>query len=107
MDKDFIRLEGSLFWQRKEKICRFGVTFLQCQCVSLQLFVLFSPHPYLFFNQDRMTMTFLGFFINSANDLVDPQTGQTLEKGLISKPLRNGLKAQGVDFTTDMEKLKK
>ena len=76
--------------------------------VCLTIFILlFSPHPYLFFNQDRTTMTFLGFFINSAGDLVDPQTGQTLEKGLISKPLRDGLKAQGVDFATNIEASKK
>ncbi|XP_022796391.1 E3 ubiquitin-protein ligase rnf213-alpha-like isoform X1 [Stylophora pistillata] len=66
-----------------------------------------SPHPYLFFNQDHITMTFLGFFINSAGDLVDPQTSKTLEKGLMSKPLRNGLQAQGVDFATNMETSRK
>ena len=52
-------------------------------------------------------MTFLGFFINSAGDLVDPQTNRTLEKGLISKSLRNGLQAQRVDFATNIETFKK
>ncbi|PFX17552.1 E3 ubiquitin-protein ligase RNF213, partial [Stylophora pistillata] len=66
-----------------------------------------SPHPYLFFNQDRITMTFLGFFINSAGDLVDPQTSKTLERGLMSKCLRNGLQAQRVDFTTNLETSRK
>ena len=69
--------------------------------------LLFSPHPYLFFNQDHITMTFLGFFINSAGDLVDPQTSQTLEEGLMSQPLRNGLQARGVDFATNIETSKK
>ena len=69
--------------------------------------LLFSPHPYLFFNQDHITMTFLGFSINSAGDLVDPQSSETLEKGLMSKPLRNGLRAQGVDFETNIETSKK
>ena len=69
--------------------------------------LLFSPHPYLFFNQDHITMTFLGFFINSAGDLVDPQRSETLEKGLMSKPLQNGLRAQGVDFDTNIETSKK
>ena len=63
--------------------------------------VSFSPHPYLFFNQDHITMTFLGFYINSAGDLVDPQTRTTLEKGLMSKQLLTGLQAQGVDFATN------
>ena len=75
--------------------------------VSDVFLLLFSPHPYLFFNQDHITMTFLGFFINSAGDLVDPQTSQTLEKGLMSKPLRNGLQAQRVDFATNIETSKK
>lgn len=66
-----------------------------------------SPHPYLFFNEDRMTMTFLGFFINSTGDLIDPQTLRTLEKGLMSKHLRNGLQAQWVDFTANPENWKK
>ena len=70
-------------------------------------FVIRSPHPYLFFNQDHITMTFLGFYINSVGDLVDPQKGQILERRLMSKRLRNGLKAQRVDFITNMDNLKK
>ena len=66
-----------------------------------------SPHPYLFFNEDRMTMTFLGFFINSAGDLIDPQTMRMLEKSLMPKQLRSGLQAQRVDFTANPEKWKK
>ena len=52
-------------------------------------------------------MTFHGFYINSNGDLVDPATEEILERGLMSKPLRNGLQAQGVDFKTDTENLKK
>ena len=69
--------------------------------------MILSPHPYLFFNQDHNTLTFLGFYIDSNGDLVDPGTGETLEQGLLSKPLRNGLQAQGVDFTTDTDNFKK
>ena len=69
--------------------------------------LLFSPHPYLFFNQDHITLTFLGFFVNFAGDVVDPETSQTLEKGLMSKQLRDGLRAQGVHFATNMETSKK
>ena len=71
-------------------------------CLMIVL-LLHSPHPYLFFNQDHITMTFLAFFINSAGDIVAPQTRQTLEKDLMSKPLRNGLQAQRVDFATNIE----
>ena len=79
---------------------------LRAVCLMIVI-LLYSPHPYLFFNQDHITMTFLGFFINSAGDLVDPQTSQTLEKGLMSKSLRNGLQAQRVDFAADIETSKK
>ena len=75
-------------------------------CLMIVL-LLHSPHPYLFFNQDHIPMTFLGFFINSAGDLVDPQTRQTLEKDLVSKPLQNGLQVQRVDFATNIETSKK
>ncbi len=74
--------------------------------VTVVVVLSFSPHPYLFFNQD-LTLTFLGFYINSGGDLVDPQRGITLERGLMSKQLRNGLQAQRVDFATNTENLKK
>ena len=64
---------------------------------------LFSPHPYLFFNEDHITMTFLGFSINSNGDLVDPQASTILDRGLMPKRLTNGLRAQGVDFTVKSE----
>ncbi|XP_068759451.1 E3 ubiquitin-protein ligase rnf213-alpha-like isoform X4 [Montipora capricornis] len=62
-----------------------------------------SPHPYLFFNEDHITMTFLGFSINSNGDLVDPQASTILDRGLMPKRLTNGLRAQGVDFTVKSE----
>ena len=90
----------------KDYILSFNLPCFERSLIIIIL-VLFSPHPYLFFNQDHITMTFLGFFINSAGDLVDPQTSQILEKGLMSKPLRNGLQAQRVDFATNIETSKK
>eukprot|EP00731_Ephydatia_muelleri_P002838 Em0001g2838a len=32
-----------------------------------------SSHPYLFFNQDRVTITFVGFIVSPQGDLVDPR----------------------------------
>ena len=45
--------------------------------------------------------------MNSAGDLIDPQTMRMLEKSLMSKQLRNGLQAQWVDFTENPENWKK
>lgn len=61
----------------------------------------FSPHPYIFFNQDRITMTFLGFHVQSNGDLIDPDTGRVIEAGLLTKQLQNGLALQKVDFNAN------
>ena len=64
----------------------------------------YSPHPYIFFNHDRFTMTFLGFRINQNGDLLDPGKNTVLEKKLMDPTLRGQLKHQGVDFDADYEK---
>ncbi|XP_048587615.1 E3 ubiquitin-protein ligase rnf213-alpha isoform X3 [Nematostella vectensis] len=57
-----------------------------------------SPHPYIFFNQDRVTMTFMGFHINKDGDLIDPDRLTVLQNSLMSRQLKTGLDAQKVDF---------
>ncbi|KXJ23365.1 E3 ubiquitin-protein ligase RNF213 [Exaiptasia diaphana] len=57
-----------------------------------------SAHPYIFFNQDRITMTFLGFHVQSNGSLIDPDTGIVIEEELMTKQLQNGLAHQKVDF---------
>ncbi|WAR07210.1 RN213-like protein, partial [Mya arenaria] len=47
-----------------------------------------SPHPYLFFNSDRFTFTFLGFYIDrNTGNLVDQQTNRILEQGIMAQNL--------------------
>ncbi|WAR07208.1 R213A-like protein [Mya arenaria] len=47
-----------------------------------------SPHPYLFFNSDRFSFTFLGFYIDrNTGNLVDQQTNRILEQGIMSQNL--------------------
>ena len=58
----------------------------------------FSPHPYLFFNQDGATMTFVGFNIAKNGDLLDPQAQKVLESGIMNRALMQGLERQGVDL---------
>ncbi len=60
-----------------------------------------SPHPYIFFNQDRVTITFVGFMIQMCGqygNLIDPTTQNILEKSIISESLYEGLKLNQVDF---------
>ncbi|XP_053396010.1 E3 ubiquitin-protein ligase rnf213-alpha-like [Mercenaria mercenaria] len=51
-----------------------------------------SPHPYLFFNSDRFTFTFLGFFIDrGSGNLIDQQTRTVLENGIMTQNLYDSL----------------
>ena len=64
----------------------------------------YSPHPYIFFNRDRNSMTFLGFLLNENGDMLDPGTNTILEQRLMEPTLRGQLKQQGVDFDVNHEK---
>ncbi|KAK3585590.1 hypothetical protein CHS0354_036776 [Potamilus streckersoni] len=51
-----------------------------------------SPHPYLFFNPDGQTLTFVGFNIEQrTGNLVDLQTGNVLETAIMDRNLYKGL----------------
>ena len=63
----------------------------------------YSPHPYIFFNHDRDSMTFLGFLLSEKGDLLDPGTDKILEQRLMAPTLRGQLKHQGVDFDVNYE----
>ena len=58
----------------------------------------YSFHPYIFFNQDHVSVTFLGFKITPDGNLVDPVTNAVMERQLLTKELRNGLVLQRVNF---------
>ena len=60
--------------------------------------ICFSFHPYIFFNCDHVSMTFLGFKITLNGDLVDPKTNTVMEHHLLTKELQKGLTDQKVNF---------
>ncbi|KAK3097976.1 hypothetical protein FSP39_014985 [Pinctada imbricata] len=65
-----------------------------------------SPHPYLFFNPDHHSMTFMGFFINpKSGDLIDQQTKQPLERGIMKKNLFDALQRNHVNLNEDFDSL--
>lgn len=73
-----------------------------CKCTSLIIVHQCSSHPYIFFNQDRTSITFVGFKVTKNGDLIDPvQSGRVLIQSIMSQELYKGLKAQGVDFEED------
>lgn len=57
-----------------------------------------SYHPYLFFNEDGNTITFVGFNANRNGDLVDPVKGVIIENRAIDSQLFAGLQRNGVDL---------
>ena len=66
----------------------------------------FSPHPYLFFNSDRFTFTFLGFYIDRASgSLVDQQTGANLEQGIMTQNLFDALQRNQVPLRENFDAL--
>ncbi|XP_077384207.1 E3 ubiquitin-protein ligase rnf213-alpha-like isoform X2 [Festucalex cinctus] len=68
-----------------------------------------EPHPYIFFNEDHSTMTFIGFELkrNSQNefDAIDPRSGRVIKTNVMSKALFEGLQRQGVPFNIDFDSL--
>lgn len=58
-----------------------------------------SFHPYLFFNQDRDTFTFMGFCVDDDCNAIDPNNGKTILPNVFSKDLKSLLKAHFVDFS--------
>lgn len=68
-----------------------------------------QPHPYVFFNGDHMTMTFIGFHLQTNNngyvDAINPSSGEVIKKDVMTKELFDGLKLQRVPFNIDFDNL--
>lgn len=68
-----------------------------------------QPHPYIFFNDDHMSMTFIGFHLrpNSQGfvDAIEPSTGEVIKKNAMTMALYEGLKLQRVPFNIDFDSL--
>ncbi|XP_068434126.1 E3 ubiquitin-protein ligase rnf213-alpha isoform X2 [Clinocottus analis] len=68
-----------------------------------------EPHPYIFFNDDHVSMTFIGFHLepNAQNsvDAVEPTSGRVIKKNVMTKVLYEGLKLQRVPFNINFDSL--
>ncbi|XP_052615833.1 E3 ubiquitin-protein ligase RNF213 isoform X2 [Peromyscus californicus insignis] len=68
-----------------------------------------EPHPYVFFNGDRMTMTFIGFHLQPNNngyvDAINPSNGKVIKKNVMTEELFQGLKLQRVPFNINFDHL--
>lgn len=70
-----------------------------------------ESHPYIFFNADRSSMSFLGFNVKAAcqrrNTLnaVDPHSDKVLIENVMSEALFQGLERQRISLTEDFDQL--
>ncbi|XP_059932789.1 E3 ubiquitin-protein ligase rnf213-alpha-like isoform X2 [Gadus macrocephalus] len=68
-----------------------------------------EPHPYIFFNSDHVSMTFIGFHLkpNGKNslDAIDPSSKKIIKKNIMTKELFKGLTLQGVPFNINFDEL--
>ncbi|KAM5149392.1 E3 ubiquitin-protein ligase RNF213 [Callospermophilus lateralis] len=68
-----------------------------------------EPHPYVFFNGDRVTMTFIGFHLRPNNkgsvDAINHLNGKIIKKDVMTAELYRGLSLQRVPFNVDFDNL--
>lgn len=68
-----------------------------------------EPHPYLFFNEDHISMTFIGFHLQGnatgGIDAVSPVNGDILKSNVMTSQLYKGLLLQRVPFNMDFDRL--
>ena len=62
-----------------------------------------SDHPYLFFNEDRHTITFVSVQITREGKLSDPRTGRILDANMMSPTLSTALYTQGFRLQENYE----
>ncbi|XP_069558951.1 E3 ubiquitin-protein ligase rnf213-alpha [Brachyistius frenatus] len=66
-----------------------------------------EPHPYIFFNDDHVSMTFIGFHLqpNEQNsvDAIDPTSKTVIKKNVMTRALYEGLNLQRVPFNIDFD----
>ncbi|TNN34870.1 E3 ubiquitin-protein ligase rnf213-beta [Liparis tanakae] len=68
-----------------------------------------QAHPYIFFNADRFSMSFLGFNVIRQGpnrlDAVDPRSGTVLMENVMSQKLFEDLERQRISLTGDFDQL--
>ncbi|XP_056627258.1 E3 ubiquitin-protein ligase rnf213-beta-like isoform X2 [Triplophysa dalaica] len=67
-----------------------------------------ESHPYIFFNADHLSMSFLGFHVKTNGRIlnaVDPQSGKVLMGNVMSQELFSGLERQRINLCEDFDNL--
>lgn len=103
VNSQFINIDTeSLFLYLITSLELFNLTLNVC----IFLFSITSAHPYLFFNPDQNTITFIGFNIDRCSrNLVDQQTRMILERNIMSKQLWGALRENNVPLQENFDDL--
>ena len=73
-----------------------------CMCGLLRR----SPHPYLFFNDDGNSFTFMGFIIDrQTGDILDPHTRDVLTANALPRQLLEALERNKVNLNENFDQL--
>ncbi|XP_053146867.1 E3 ubiquitin-protein ligase RNF213-like isoform X2 [Hemicordylus capensis] len=68
-----------------------------------------EPHPYIFFNEDSVSMTFIGFHLqphpNGSIDAINPLNGNVIKSNVMTTQLYQGLLLQRVPFNVNFDAL--
>ncbi|KAM9311530.1 E3 ubiquitin-protein ligase RNF213 [Gastrophryne carolinensis] len=68
-----------------------------------------EPHPYIFFNDDHVSMTFIGFHLQPNNaggvDAINPKNNTIIRNNIMSMQLYEALRLQRVPFNIDFDQL--
>ncbi|KAA0724979.1 E3 ubiquitin-protein ligase rnf213-beta [Triplophysa tibetana] len=67
-----------------------------------------ESHPYIFFNADHFSMSFLGFHVKTNGRIlnaVDPRSGKVLMGNVMSQELFSGLERQRINLCEDFDDL--
>ncbi len=82
--------------------CNYTIKHIYSNCCFCDC----SPHPYIFFNFDHESLTFLGFNIDEeTGNLLDPRTQDVLKEHIIEKPLYDGLLGNFIDLQENFDDL--
>ncbi|XP_050980097.1 LOW QUALITY PROTEIN: E3 ubiquitin-protein ligase rnf213-beta-like [Labeo rohita] len=67
-----------------------------------------EPHPYIFFNADHCTMSFLGFYVQKNGTIlyaVDPRSGKVLMGNVMTESLFSDIERQRINLSENFDDL--
>ena len=95
-DDDIDKYQIRKTWEQRYS-CYLAIAFF----TMMKHFCYDRPHPYIFFNKDKSSITFVGFTVTKQGDLFDPIKQKILEHSIMTPQLYSGLVHNRVNFQDD------